>query len=109
MAENRDESEVIKLLLNFEKEASLIVDEAMVESEKRISNAKSTANSDFQRKYESIVQDMEADYNQKILEIENNHTKKLEEYKNSLETKNQNKQAFFTFVDSVFFNTEVKK
>jgi len=106
MADKKEEIEAITLLLNVEKEASILVDEALQQAEKRISDAKTTANAEFQKKYNQLVEKMEADYNQKVAEIQANHITKIEEYKSSLETRNQNKEAFNTFVESVFFPAE---
>lgn len=106
MADKKEEIEAITLLLNVEKEASLLVDEALQQAEKRISDAKTTANAEFQKKYNQLVEKMEAEYNQKVTEVQENHVKLIDEYKSSLETRNQNKEVFNSFVESVFFPSD---
>lgn len=108
MADKNEESEIIKLLLNVEKEASLLIDDALIKAEQKITEAKTAANTDFQNRYNQMIQELETDYNNQVQKIQTNHESIINEFKSSLENKKQNKEKFFTFVDSVFFNPESK-
>lgn len=99
MAEN-SEIDVIKHLLEIEKEASQMINDAKIEAEKRISDARNKYNALFRESYDSMISKMEAEYQNNVKETEENHNKEIESFKNSLESKSQNKEEFAKFLDS---------
>ena len=103
MAEANSEIEIINHLLEVEKNASILLDDARKEAERRIINAKNKANEEFQKEYENLVASAEADYNRKLKEIDSNHDNVISEYKESLCKKSIDKENFFKYVDSLLF------
>lgn len=103
MAEKNSEIDVINHLIEVEKEASVLIDEAGIEAEKRLSEARAKYNAEYKIKYDSVVETLEKDYQKKLEELNENHIKEIEAYKTSLETKNQNSKEFKELLDKLLF------
>lgn len=103
MAENSSELDVINHLLEVEKNASILIDDAMIEADKRIAEARTKYNAEYKEKYDAIVAEKDKTYHEKLDSISANHKKEIEEYKKSLENKNQNTDAFNKVLDDLLF------
>lgn len=106
MAEENLEIDAIKHLLEIEKEASALIDDAKIEAEKRVSKAKSQYNEEFKKEYDSLMQKLESQYNSNCEEINKKYQDEFEGYKESLKHKKLNKDDFFKMLDSLFFEGE---
>lgn len=95
------EVSVISHLLSVEAQASILVKEAQEEAAKRLSDARNQADTDFKQRFESIVQQEEQSYNEKISSLTENHKKNIEDYKSSIEKTEQNKNVFNAFLKKV--------
>lgn len=104
MAGKNEELNVISHLLEVEKEASYLVDDALKESEKRLSEARSQLSSKYKKEYESLVKTMDGDFQSKKNDLQKKHDDALAEYKSSVENRNQNTKAFNQLVHKLLFN-----
>lgn len=82
MAEN--EVNVISHLLEVESQASALIEDAQIESNKRIMQAKTKADEIYYSKYRDSIQTLESEYNQKIKSYEAEHNAEIESYKNKI-------------------------
>ncbi len=103
MAETNVELDTIKHLLDIEKEAATLIDEAKIEADKRILQAKSEYNEKYKSEYDSLTKKMEAECNQAVENINKKYSDELENFKNSLEEKTLNTQEFNKTLESSFF------
>lgn len=94
MANQNLELDAIKHLLEIEKTASVLIDDAKIEADKRLSEARSKYNTQYKSKYDEIASVLEADYQKKLEEITTKYKSEINEYKKSLENKPQNEEAF---------------
>ena len=95
------EINVISHLLKVESEASLLVKEAQTEANKRLSEARCNADSQFKTQFQKIQSNLEAEYNDKIQNITENHKKKFDEFKSSIEQTEQSVDSFNSFLEKV--------
>jgi len=103
MADSKEEINVIAHLLQVEKNASLLIDDALKEAEEKLAKARSQANLSFKEKYEQCVNELENQYNQKLVNIQSEHDKLFEDYKESLENKSKNNADFNRLLESLLF------
>ena len=103
MSEVNSEIEIINHLLEVEKNASILLDDARKEAERRVLEAKNKANEEFQKEYEKTLAKAEADYNLEMKKIDEKHEQIIAEYKESLCKKSVDKDNFFNYVDSLLF------
>lgn len=92
--ENKSDIDTIKHLLEVEKNASALIDDAKIEAEKRIADAHLKYNSEYKSKYEAVASTLELEYQKNLETITEKYKSEIEEYKKSLENKPQNETAF---------------
>ncbi len=102
MAENSEVS-IITHLLEVEKQASQIIAAANIKSERKISEAKVAADNEFKSMYSGKAEELNNDFNRQKNEITAQHDSILSEYKDQVEKRPQNKEAFFACLDKVLF------
>lgn len=95
------EINVISHLLKVESEASLLVKEAQTEANKRLSEARCNADSQFKTQFQKIQSNLESEYNDKIQHLTENHKKKFDEFKSSIEQTEQSVDSFNSFLEKV--------
>ncbi len=98
MAEN--EVNVISHLLEVESQASALIDDAQIESNKKILAAKAKADEIFYSKYRETVEVLEKQYNDKIKSYETEHNNEIESYKNKIVKSEKDVNAFNSFLNS---------
>ena len=103
MAENSSELDAINHLLEIERDAAVLIDDAKIEADKRIANAKNQYNAQYKSKYEDIVKELESKYNTSIDEISDKYKKEIDAYKNELKEKKQDEGNFSSLLDKLFF------
>lgn len=101
MAEN--EVNVISHLLEVESQATVLIDDAQIESNKRITEAKTKADELFYTKYRDIVETLENDFNKKIQGYEAAHNAEIESYKNKISNSEKDVDAFNSFLNKTLF------
>lgn len=98
-----NELEIINHLLEVEKGASSLIDEAQLEAEKTILDAKTKYNKEYKEKYDSIVGLLEEDYKKELQKAYEKHQKEMDDYKKELESKEIKTKEFNDFLDKEFF------
>lgn len=106
MAETTGEMDIIKHLLEIEKTASEMIDEAQIEADRRLSEARAKYNAEYKEKYDVVIADLEKEYNKSVKDLENQHTEIINQYKESLESKEKNIDAFNSLLDTCFFENK---
>lgn len=101
MATENPELDAINHLLEIEKKASILVNDAHIESDKRVSQARTKYSADYKEKIEKITAEMESEYQKKLVEITKKYDDDLTGYKSSLEQKNQNKKEFSDLLEKL--------
>lgn len=94
MTEKNEELELINHLLEVEKNASVLIEDAMKEADAKKVQATAIFNNEFKEKYESAMAVKKAAFESKIEEIKINHEKEIQDYKKQIEEKPVNKTAF---------------
>lgn len=103
MAEKNSELDVINHLLEIEKNASILINDAMIEADKRVNETKVRYNAEFKTRFETIAAEKDKEYHDKLEEISKKHKIEIEEYKKSLEQKNQNTEVFNQTLEKLLF------
>lgn len=94
MTIDNPELDEINRLLEVEKQASALIENAMNESDKIISEAHAKFNEQFKSQTEELTQKLTQEYNDKLEEIKQNHQKEIEAFKSALEKKETNQANF---------------
>lgn len=97
MAEN--EVNVISHLLEVENQASALIEDAQIESNKRVMAAKTKADEIYYSKYRDSIQILESEYNQKIKSYEAEHNAEIESYKKKILDSAKDVDAFNAFLN----------
>jgi len=103
MADEKSEINVINHLIKIEKDAYTLIDDAMQESESRLSSVRTTANAEYKARYDECVQQLDKEYHEKLDTLQADHDKVISEYKSNLTNLKQNKEAFNELLDSLLF------
>ena len=101
MAETSAEIDAINHLLEVEKNASALINDAAMEAERRLSQARSKYNTEYKNGYDKIASELEAQYNQNQKTIEQKYNDELEAYKATLAAKLQNYDAFASLLEKL--------
>ena len=104
MTENNPESEIINHLLEVEKNASVLIDDALKEAENNKAKAVSEFNRAYKEKFDKLIAKKSMYYDNLISETKENHQKELDEYKKILSSKSLNIDAFNKKVEAVLFS-----
>ena len=104
MAENTTEIDAINHLLEVEKNASALINDAAMEADRRLSQARAKYNSEYKARYDDVAAKLEAEYQADHKSLEEKYNKDLETYKESLAAKPQNAEAFSSLLDSLIFS-----
>lgn len=103
MSMENPELEEINHLLEVEKQASALIEEAMSEADKRLSEAHAKFNEQVKVKSEEITARLTKEYDAALEQIKQNHEKTIEAYKSDLENKEVNQEAFNSLLDKILF------
>ena len=103
MADSSEEINVIAHLLQVEKNASLLIDNALKEAEQKLAQTRSQANLEFKQKYEDCVSNLETEYNQKLNEIQSEHDKLFNDFKDSLQSQPKYNAEFNNLLETLLF------
>lgn len=106
MAAENPELEEITHLLEVEKQATTLINDAMTEADKRRNEAHLKFNEQFKLKVNELTEKLTAEYNNSIEQIKQNHAKELEDYKKSMEQKEIDQKAFNVLLDNLLFVSE---
>lgn len=101
MREN--EVDVMKHLLDVETQASVIVEDAQTEGQKRILSAKANADEEFNSRYSGIVKELESDCDDKIKSADEEHSTSIQNFQNKILKSEKDTLSFNSFMDKVLF------
>ena len=90
-----DDHEVLQHLINLEKKASALVNDAQAEADRRISEGEKKNRSLYEDAYAGELESLENHYAQSISAIKDDYSKQLEAYRESLKTMPLNTENFF--------------
>ena len=98
------EVNAINHLLEVEKNASVLIDDALKEAENNKAKAVSEFNRVYKEKFDKLIAKKSMYYDNLISETKENHQKELDEYKKILSSKSLNIDAFNKKVESLLFS-----
>ena len=104
MADTNTEIDAINHLLEVEKNASMLINDAAMEAERRLTQARAKYNSDYKTRYDEIAAKLEAEYQNDHQQIADKYQKDIDSYKESLAAKPQNSEAFSSLLDKLIFS-----
>ena len=89
-----DDHEVLQHLINLEKEAGALVNDAQAEADRRVSEGEKNSRFLYEDAYAREVESLENHYMQSITAIKNDYSKQLEAYRESLKAMSLNMENF---------------
>ncbi|MCI7396968.1 MAG: hypothetical protein MSS56_01195 [Spirochaetia bacterium] len=98
-----EEIDVIKHLLDIEREAADKLLEVQKKADEKIAEARSSADARFHERYGSIVKSLESEENSAREKISQDHLSEVEGYKDSLNGTNKNFEIFESLMDRLLF------
>lgn len=104
MSETTTEIDAINHLLEVEKSASALIDDAAQEVDRRLSQAHAKYNSEYKARYDEIAANLEAEYKKNHQQISEKYQNEIDSYKESLSAKPQNYEAFSSLLDKLIFS-----
>ncbi len=102
----QEEINVISHLLSVEKNASVLIDNAVREADSRTTQARNQANSQFKSEYDKCLSQMEADYENTIQRRKAEHEEELDQFKLDLESRTRDYNAFNKLLDNLLKQTK---
>ncbi len=103
MAEKDVEMGVIEHLLQVEKDASSLIDDAVREADSRIAAAKSRYNAEYKNRYDAMIGKLDSDYNAEIQNLKDSHKKLLENYEAEMRSRPRHQEEFNELLDRLLF------
>lgn len=103
MAEVNSQIDILNHLLEVEKDVSLLIEQAVTDSEKKISDAKVTANAKFQKQNALTQSELEKDYEVKLQALKDNRDKTIQNFTDSLHNRKQDTNALNKCLDALLF------
>ena len=89
-----DEHEILRHLLDLEKEAAALIDDAQAEADRRISEGEKANRIRFDDVYARELEALESSYEEKIAAVNEDFRKQLEDYRKNLKAVSPNLKAF---------------
>ncbi len=102
----QEEINVISHLLSVEKNASVLIDNAVKEADSRTTQARNQVNSQFKTEYDKCLSQMEADYENTIQRRKAEHEEELDQFKSDLESRTRDYNAFNKLLDNLLKQTK---
>lgn len=101
MAETTAEIDAINHLLEVEKNASALINDAAMEADRRLAQARAKYNAEYKAGYDKAASELESDFNQNQQTIEKKYNDELDSYKASLVAKPQSFEDFSRLLDKL--------
>ena len=103
MAETNKEMDAIYHLLEIEKNASSIVNEALKKREEKLAEVHSEYNRLYNERYAQVVKKLEEKYQAELQKKSSEYAEEIEKYRKELEERPQNDKDFFALLDKLLF------
>ena len=99
----KEEIDVINHLLSVEKNAAVLIDNAVKQADSRTSKARNEAAAAYKAQYEDCVAAMEKDYQSTVEQVKAKHQQDFEQFKTELNNQQNNYTAFNSLMDELLF------
>ena len=103
MAETNKEMDAINHLLEIEKKASSIVNEALKAREEKLAEVHAECNKLYNEKYAQVVKKLEEQYQTELKKATDKYDEDIKQYKQELEDKPQDQEKFNALLDKLLF------
>jgi vacuolar-type H+-ATPase subunit H len=97
-----DDGEILQHLLEIEAKASILVDDAQAEADKRLKQAEEQNRAAYEEQYRSLVEKLTTEYDEQIGAARSEYQRTLDAYRSSLDTMPVNTDAFCALAFSLF-------
>ena len=104
MADINSEIDAINHLLEVEKNASALINDAAQEADRRLSEAHAKYNAEYKSRFDEITAGLEKEYQDNLSKTSDKYQKEIDSYKDSLAAKPQNYEAFSSLLDKLMFS-----
>lgn len=101
MLSNNPELDDIQHLLEIEKSATSILNDAKNEADKRLIDANTKYNLEFKKSYEKISSQLEKKFKEDYESIGKKYRDELESYKTAMEAKKLNEKEFCSLLEKL--------
>lgn len=98
-----EEVDVIKHLIEVEREASEIVLEAQKKADTLVNSAKSQADEEFRKSYSKLVEEFDSQEITARKKINSQHNSEIQSYRESLNDLRKDVSGFNSALDSILF------
>lgn len=98
-----DEIDVIQHLLDVEREADLVIQDAQKEADSRIAQARAKADTQFKTQYTQMYAQLEQEAQEQMKQAGVHHDTEVASFKDSLQSTPKNNAAFNSLMDSILF------
>lgn len=98
-----DEADVIEHLLEVEREASRVIDEAREKSDAIIAVARAKVETQFKERYSEFISKLDAKESEDKDKIDSEHKKELEDYIKSVDSNKKTKEEFCTLLEKLLY------
>jgi hypothetical protein len=97
------EQNVLNHLLKVESQASVLVDEAQAEADRRVVENEKKARALYEERYSLEAAELNGEYEKAVLMVKEDYKRQLEAYRENLEAMPVHADAFSRLADSLFF------
>ena len=98
-----EEIDIINHLLSVEKNAAVLIDNAVREADSRTSKARNEAAAAYKTQYDECVAAMDKDYQKTVEQVKQKHQQDFEQFKSELNNQKNNYEAFNSLMDELLF------
>ncbi|MDR3324542.1 MAG: hypothetical protein LBS82_00950 [Spirochaetaceae bacterium] len=98
-----DEKQTLNHLLELEKNAAKIVEDAKTESNGRINESEAACRAAYESEYAKEYGSLEDDYNGRVAALDGAYQQKLDDYQDSLKNIALDEAAFFALSGALLF------
>ncbi len=99
----KEEIDIINHLLSVEKNAAVLIDNAVREADSRTSKARNEAAATYKSQYDECVAAMEKDYQNTVDQVKEKHQQDFEQFKSELNNQQNNYTSFNSLMDKLLF------
>jgi vacuolar-type H+-ATPase subunit H len=96
-----DDSDLLQHLLEIETQASVLVDDAQAEADRRIKSAEEQNRLSYDKQYQTLVKQLEEEYREQLARVKDEYHRSLEEYRCSLDAMPFNGAGFSALASSL--------
>ena len=99
----KEEIDIINHLLSVEKNAAVLIDNAVQQADSRTSKARNEAAAAYKAQYDECLTAMEKDYQKTVEQVKEKHQQDFEHFKSELSNQENNYKEFNTLMDKLLF------